>query len=28
VEVYSDERLREFDAAEAELAAVLNRKSH
>lgn len=28
VEMYSDERLREFDAAEAELAAVLDKKSH
>ena len=28
IELYSDERLREFDAAEAELAAVLNKKSH
>jgi AbrB family looped-hinge helix DNA binding protein len=28
IELYSDERLREFDAAEAELAAVLKKKSH
>jgi AbrB family looped-hinge helix DNA binding protein len=28
IEVYSEERLREFDAAEAELAAVLKKKSH
>jgi len=28
VEIYSDERLREFDAAEAELAAVLDKKPH
>ena len=28
IEMYSDERLREFDAAETELAAVLNKKSH
>jgi hypothetical protein len=28
IEVYSEERLREFDAAEAELAAVLKMKSH
>ena len=28
IELYSDERLREFDAAEAELAAVLKMKSH
>lgn len=28
IELYSDERLREFDEAEAELAAVLNKKSH
>lgn len=28
VEMYSDERLREFDAAEAELAAMLDKKSH
>jgi hypothetical protein len=28
VEIYSDERLREFDAAEAELAAVLNKQAH
>ncbi|MDO9244729.1 MAG: AbrB/MazE/SpoVT family DNA-binding domain-containing protein [Rhodocyclaceae bacterium] len=28
IEMYSAERLREFDAAEAELAAVLNKKSH
>lgn len=27
IELYSDERLREFDAAEAELAAVLNKRS-
>lgn len=27
IELYSDERLREFDAAEAELAAVLKKKS-
>ena len=27
IEMYSDERLREFDAAEAELAAVLKKKS-
>lgn len=27
IEFYSDERLREFDAAEAELAAVLKKKS-
>ncbi len=28
IELYSDERLREFDAAEAELAAALENKSH
>ncbi|MDP3036246.1 MAG: AbrB/MazE/SpoVT family DNA-binding domain-containing protein [Rhodocyclaceae bacterium] len=28
IEMYSAERRREFDAAEAELAAVLNKKSH
>lgn len=28
IEMYSDERLREFDEAEAELALVLNKKSH
>ncbi len=28
VEIYSDERLREFDESEAELAAVLEKKSH
>jgi AbrB family looped-hinge helix DNA binding protein len=28
IEMYSEERLREFDEAEAELAAVLNRKAH
>lgn len=28
VERYTDERLREFDDAEAELAAVLGKKSH
>ena len=28
IELYSDERLREFDAAEAELAAALKQKSH
>lgn len=28
IELYSDERLREFDAAEAELAVVLKQKSH
>ena len=28
IELYSDERLREFDEAEAELAAVLKKKSH
>lgn len=28
VELYTDERLREFDEAEAELAAVLSKKSH
>ena len=27
IELYSDERLREFDTAEAELAAVLKKKS-
>jgi len=27
IELYNDERLREFDAAEAELAAVLKKKS-
>ena len=27
IELYSDERLREFDAAEAELAAVLKKRS-
>lgn len=27
IELYSDARLREFDAAEAELAAVLKKKS-
>lgn len=27
IELYSDERLREFDEAEAELAAVLKKKS-
>jgi AbrB family looped-hinge helix DNA binding protein len=27
IELYSDERLREFDVAEAELAAVLKKKS-
>lgn len=27
IELYSDERLREFDAAEAELATVLKKKS-
>ncbi|OHC69169.1 MAG: hypothetical protein A3H93_20120 [Rhodocyclales bacterium RIFCSPLOWO2_02_FULL_63_24] len=27
IELYNDERLREFDAAEAELAAVLKMKS-
>ncbi len=28
IELYSAERLREFDEAEAELAAVLTKKSH
>ena len=28
IELYSAERLREFDEAEAELAAVLNKNSH
>ncbi len=28
IELYSDERLREFEEAEAELATVLNKKSH
>jgi bifunctional DNA-binding transcriptional regulator/antitoxin component of YhaV-PrlF toxin-antitoxin module len=28
IELYSDERLREFDTAEAELAVVLKKKSH
>ena len=28
VEIYSDERLREFDESEAELAVVLENKSH
>ena len=28
IEIYSDARLREFDAAEVELAAVLNKNSH
>jgi AbrB family looped-hinge helix DNA binding protein len=28
IELYSAERLREFDEAEAELAAVLSKKSH
>ena len=28
IELYSDDRQREFDEAEAELAAVLNEKSH
>lgn len=28
IELYSDDRLREFDEAEAELARVLNKKSH
>ncbi len=28
IELYSDDRLREFDEAETELAAVLNKKSH
>lgn len=28
VEMYSEERLREFDQAEAELAVALNRKAH
>lgn len=28
IEIYTDERLREFESAEAELAAVLARKSH
>jgi len=28
IELYSDDRLREFDEAEAELVAVLNKKSH
>jgi AbrB family looped-hinge helix DNA binding protein len=28
IELYSDERLREFEEAEAELAAVLNKQSH
>jgi AbrB family looped-hinge helix DNA binding protein len=28
IELYSDDRLREFEEAEAELAAVLNKKSH
>lgn len=28
IELYSAERLREFDEAETELAAVLNKKSH
>ena len=28
IELYSDERLREFNEAEAELAAVLKKKSH
>lgn len=28
IELYSDERLREFEEAETELAAVLNKKSH
>ena len=27
IELYSDDRLREFEAAEAELAAVLNKKT-
>jgi AbrB family looped-hinge helix DNA binding protein len=28
IELYSEERLREFDAAEAELAVALKQKSH
>jgi hypothetical protein len=28
IELYSDERLREFEEAEAELAALLDKKSH
>lgn len=28
IEMYSEARLREFDEAEADLAAVLNKKSH
>lgn len=28
IELYSDDRLREFDEAEAELDGVLNKKSH
>ena len=28
IEMYSEERLREFEEAEAELTAVLNRKAH
>ena len=28
IEMYSEDRLREFDEAEAELAAVLNKKSN
>ena len=28
IELYSNDRLHEFDEAEAELAAVLNKKSH
>ncbi|MDP2809403.1 MAG: AbrB/MazE/SpoVT family DNA-binding domain-containing protein [Rhodocyclaceae bacterium] len=28
IELYSDDRLREFEEAEAELAVVLNKKSH
>ena len=28
VELYTDERMREFDEAEADLAAVLSNKSH
>lgn len=28
IELYSEERIREFEEAEAELAAVLNKQSH
>ena len=28
IELYSDERVREFEEAEAELAAILNKQSH